>query len=182
MRHLTLLLFLAVALAGCGEDPFRIRWSASPREDVLYSIDRNELNTPSAFDMITRSRVVLEDPQTEGAWDFALDRAEGEMYLVPPNLLGLSSRAAIAPIPGTEFDDVREAPADTAVFIRNDLVKVSLGTVYVIRSRQQATGFGACVFYGKLEPLSIDPEAGTVRFLHDSSPDCNNRSLVPTDD
>jgi hypothetical protein len=58
-----------------------------------------------------------------------------------------------------------------------------LGTIYVIRTRTVDGGFGrACQFFGKVEALEIDPVAGVVRIVQDTSPDCNNRSLVPPDD
>jgi hypothetical protein len=182
-RKLCLLGLLGLALAGCGEDPFQIRWTEDPQEEVLYALDREELNQFSGFDMIGRLRVVIEDPQTEGAWDFAVDREGGGMVFLPPKALGLDSRAAIATIPGAEYADVRVAPADTLAYVLDEPVEIALGTVYVIRTRVASGGFGrVCHFFGKVEPLEIDPVAGVVRFLQDTSPDCNNRSLVPRND
>jgi hypothetical protein len=174
---------LGLALSGCGEDPFRIRWTENPTEQVLYALDREELNQFSGFDMIGRLRVVIEDPQTEGAWDFAVDREGGAMVFLPPRTLGLDSRAGIAPIPGSEYDDVTVAPADTLAYVVDEPVPIALGTVYVIRTRLASGGFGrVCHFFGKLEPLEIDAVAGVVRLVQDTSPDCNNRSLIPPDD
>ena len=182
-RKLWVVGLLGLALAGCNDDPFAIRWVENPTEQVLYALDREELNQFSAFDMIGRLRVVMEDPQTEGAWDFAIDRVNGEMVFLPPSLLGLNSRAAIAAIPGTEYDEVQAAPADTLAYEMDQPVPIALGTVYVVRTRSVDAGFGrVCNFFGKVEPLEIDAVAGVVRIVQDTSPDCNNRSLVPPDD
>jgi hypothetical protein len=182
-RTLCVLGLVGLSLAGCSEDPFRIRWTENPQEQVLYALDREELNQFSGFDMIGRLRVVIEDPQTEGAWDFAVDRQGGGMVFLPAKLLGLDSRAAIASIPNSEYDDVVVAPSDTLAYVLDEPVPIALGTVYVVRTRLASGGFGqVCHFFGRVEPLEIDLVAGVVRFVQDTSPDCNNRSLVPSDD
>ncbi len=167
-------------LAACGDDPFLLRWQENPQEAILFSLDRPELNNPSAFNMLSRARVVIEDPTAEGRWDFAVERRGDRMVLLPPRTLGLNSLAAIVPFPGMEYADVRRAPTDTLLYITDEPVPVELGTIYVIRTHQQVTSFGSvCSYYGKVQPLEVDLLAGTLRFLHDTSPDCNNRSLVP---
>jgi hypothetical protein len=172
----------ATLAAACTDDPFQVRWEENPLEAVLYSLDREELNRPSAFHMRERARVVVEDPLTQGQWDFALDRDGGALVLLPPRALGVTSRAAIAAIPGVAFEEVREAPGDTLLYSTREPIALALGTVYVVRTHQQPGAFGqACFYYGKVEPLELDQEAGVLRFLYDVSPDCNNRSLVPPD-
>ncbi len=186
MKIWKLITVLAVAalLTGC-DDPFEFRWEESPLESTLYSLDREELYTPSGYNLLERRAVVIESPTTEGRWDFALDRRDGAMYLLPPRSLnvivdGRPSRAGIAPIPQTTFEDVREAPADTLLYTTREPVPLELGTVYVIRTFEQGGRFGQrCFFYGKVEPLEIDLERGALLFKHDVSPVCNDRRLVP---
>ena len=61
-----------------------------------------------------------------------------------------------------------------------DAVPAELGTIYVVRTHEQLGSYNRlCVYYGKLEPIEIDVTLGTFHFRHDTSPDCNNRSLVP---
>ncbi len=171
---------LLLILVGCGDDPFLVRWTANPGEVTLFALDREELNRPAGFNMLARSRVVIEDPLAQGSWDFSVEREGGRMLLVPPSVLGVHSRAALVPMEGMTFDEVRRAPSDTLLYITDDAVPAEFGTIYVVRTHEQLGRFNrACVYYGKLEPLEIDIELGTFRFRHDTSPDCNNRSLVP---
>lgn len=182
-RHLLFPLVAAalVASAGCGDDPFRIDWEDNRLEAVLFSLDREELNRPSAFSMRQRRTVVVESAGADGRWDFVVDRAAGELALLPPRALGVESRAGIVAFPGVEWEDVREAPRDSLAYTVDELVPLQLGTIYVVRTHQQSDPFGRqCVFYGKVEPVEVDDEAGVLRFLHDTNPACNDRDLVPT--
>lgn len=179
VRLLSLAL-LGVVLSACGDDPFVLRWQENPREATLFSLDRPELNRPQAFDMLQGRRVIVQSAQEAGGWDFAVDRQDGEMVFLPPRTLGLVSTAALAAFPNVSFDELTEAPADTAAYISREPVPIRTGSLYVVRTHQQPGAFGQfCLYYGKLEPLEVNPETGTVRFLYDTSPDCNNRSLVP---
>src|SRR5690606_38376665 len=112
---------LALLLSACGEDPFLVRWEANPVEATIYALDRDLENVlrPSAFHMLERSGVPVEDPRAQGRWDFALERQGGGLVLLPPSLLGVLSSAAIVPVPGTSFEDLRQAPADTLVYVRD---------------------------------------------------------------
>jgi len=185
-RFAVILLFgvgLLLTATACGDDPFRIEWSENPAEATLYAMDRQELNRPSAFDMLQRRRVVLESPQSQGRWDFALDRQGGSLVLLPPQALGVTSRAGIAPMPGVAFDDLREAPSDTTRYITREPVPVQVGNTYAVRTHEQRGRFGQiCTYYGKLEVVSLRPEDGVLIFRHDTSPECNSRRLVPRND
>jgi hypothetical protein len=174
-----LILFGGVA---CGDDPFLIRWQENPTNVTLYSLDRPELNLPSGFNFISRQAVQIESAAAAGRWDLAVDSDESGIYFLPPGALGVTSRAGIAPMPGSSFDEVREAPRDTAQYSTMEPVAIALGTTYVIRTRQEQGGFGqVCVYYAKLEPLDFDAAEGVVTFVYDASPACNNRRLVPPD-
>lgn len=181
------LLFAACALllwgaAACGDDPFDITWTANPDTVVLYSLARPELNRPSAYDFVptNRRRVEVEDPGATGQWDLAVDTREGSLVFVAPAALGVDSRAGVATFPGLTLDEIREAPSDSAAYSTTEPVAVETGTVYVVRTRRSRGGFGQlCTFFAKLEPIGLDAEAGTVRFVFDVNPQCNDRSLVP---
>jgi hypothetical protein len=175
-------LCVAVSAVACGDDPFRINWPGIPIESTIFSLDREELNRAAGFNMLERRAVLVEAPAAEGRWDFALDREAGTLVLLPPRVLGVESRAGIFPVPGAAWDDVREAPRDSLAFISEASVPLSPGTVYVVRTHLQGDFFGRqCVFYGKVEAVEIDADAGVLRFLHDTNPECNDRRLVPRD-
>jgi hypothetical protein len=181
-RMLAAAALLLAALTACGSDPFLVRWEANPQEAVIYSLDRDELNSPSGFDMLSRSAVVIENLQAAAvSWDFVLDREGGQLVLLPPRVLGVTgSRAGIVPFPDTGYEDVRRAPSDTAMYITDEPVPIEVGTIYVVRTHERVGSYGrTCVYYGKLEPLEADFDNGVFRFLQDTSPDCNNPSLVP---
>jgi len=186
LRRGTLALGVAtlVGLAGaaCGDDPFAINWVETPDTVTLFSLARSELNVVSAFDFRGRTAVVVETPGASGQWDVAVDTRGGEIVMVPAGALGIDSRAAVAPIPGTSYDDLVEAPADTTFYVEDQAVPVDLNTVYVIRTRRSVGSFGRrCFYYAKLQPLATDAQAGTFTFFYDAARVCNDRRLIPPD-
>jgi hypothetical protein len=172
----------SVGSVACGDDPFQIDWVESPDTVLLYSLARPQLNLFSGFDFYNRIPVRIEDSEATGNWDVAVDTRNGRVVLLAPGALGVDSKARVARIPGTTFADVIEAPADTTLYTAKEPVPVELGSVYVIRTRQQFGSFGrTCVYYAKLEPIEIDPVGGILRFVFDASPSCNDRALIPPD-
>jgi len=182
-RSRALAAMVAMGLAGaaaCGDDPFKIDWTESPDTVLLYTLSRPELNLPSGFDFYNRSKVIIEQPDATGNWDMAVDTRTGRVVLLPPGALGVNSKAQVAALPGRTFEDVTEAPADTALYTARSPVPVEMGTIYVWRTRQSYGSFGSvCTYYAKMEPLVINAAAGTLSFVFDSSPVCNDRSLIP---
>jgi hypothetical protein len=175
------LLLVALGAAAC-DDPFELRWEARPDTALLYSLALPQTNLHSAFNFFFRTPLVVESPGATGQWDVALDTEADRLVLLPPGALGINSRARIAALPGVTFTEVREAPADTAAYVSNRSVPVAFGTVYVVQTGEQVGAFGQrCVFYAKLEPIEIDAVAGTLSFLFDASPACNDPRLVPPD-
>lgn len=166
--------------ASCGDDPFRIDWVESPDTVVLYSLARAELNLFSGFDFYNRIPITIEDAEATGNWDMAVDTRNGQMVLLPPGALGVTSKARVTALKGRTLADVTEAPADTTLYEGFAPVPVEMGTVYVWRTRQGFGSFGTvCVYYAKMEPLIIDASGGTLTFVFDASPVCNDRSLIP---
>ncbi len=171
-----------VATTACGDDPFVIRWTESPDTVLLYSLARPELNLTSAFNFNSKIPVRVEAASATGSWDMAVDTREGRIVMLPPGALGVESAAGIAEMPGMAFDEVIEAPADTAAYVTDRAVPAEIGTIYVVRTARRLGAFNTrCVYYGKLEPLAVDPVAGTFRFKFDVSPVCNDRRLIPPD-
>ncbi|MGD2067894.1 MAG: hypothetical protein PVI57_04355 [Gemmatimonadota bacterium] len=169
-----------LALAACGDDPYNFEWVAAPDTALLYSLARPESNLASGFNFDARRTIRIETPTATGTWDVALDTQDDQLVLLPPGALNVNSRARITTFPGMSFDDVREAPRDTAAYVADEPVVVEASTVYVVQTSQRFDTFGRrCVYFAKLEPVDIDVAAGTLRFLFDSNPVCNDRRLVP---
>lgn len=176
------LLALATFATACDEDLFELDWTTIPDTVMLHSLARPELELESAYNFNRRTTVRMEIPDATGQWDVALDTRGGQLVLLPPGALGVNSRARIATLPGQTFAQVMEAPADTLVYSASQPVPVRMNTTYVVRTDFRATTFGGqCLYYAKLEPLAIDVPAGTLRFVFDVSPVCNDRRLVPPD-
>jgi len=172
-----------LSLGACGDDPFQIRWAADVDTVSLFSLARPELNLGSAYNFDQRRILVVEAPGSSGSWDLAVDDDGTEMYFVLPEVLGIESRAALAPVPGVSFEDLTEAPSDTAAYIGNEIIPIQIGTVYAVRTSEGTGFFGeTCVYYGKLQPIEKDLVRGTVSFFFDASPVCNDRSLIPTEE
>ena len=181
MRFSLVLWLISSLLIGCGRsDPFLIPWTESPTEKLIFALDRDELNRASAFSVFFETGVVIEDPVAEGNWDFAVERQGDQMVILPARALGVEGTAAVVPLQGTTLTEVREAPRDTLLYISDQPIPVDLTTIYVVRSNERFERGFACIYYGKIQPLEVDLEAGTFRFLHDGNPNCNNRSLTRT--
>ena len=169
-----------IALAGCGDDPFSFRWNDAPDTVQLYSLSRPELNLESGFSFYDRLAVVVEAPGATGTWDIAIDVVGQEMVLLPPGALGITARARVGALGAVNFDEIVEAPEDTLQYGADDPVPVSTGTVYVVRTNRRPGSFGSsCVYYAKMEPVTVDVAAGVLTFRYVSSPICNSRDLVP---
>ena len=179
---LAALVALSVGLAACGDDPFDFPWLSNPETVLLYSLARPELNLEAAYNFHNRVKVKVESARASGTWDIAVDTRDGQLVFLPPGALGISSKASLTALPGLSFDDVLDAPEDTAVYSKFAAVPVELETVYVVKTLQSPGTFGtACSYYAKLVPLVIDVEGGTLKFMFDVSPICNSLRLIPPD-
>ncbi|NIP59737.1 MAG: hypothetical protein GWM92_04095 [Gemmatimonadetes bacterium] len=174
-------LAVATRLAACGGDPFTPRWNENADTVVIYSLARPEINLASAFDFAGRQPVEVQAPGATGSWDVALDTRDGQLVLLPPGALSIESDAGIARVGGAAFAEVEEAPRDTAAFVRDQPVPVETGTVYVVRTRLTRSTFRLCNRYAKFEPLSVSPGTGSLTFVFDTNPLCDDRRLVPPD-
>ena len=179
---LAVTLLLSAVVLACSSDPFAIPWQSSPDTVLLYSLARPELNLESGFNFHTGRSHRIESANATGNWDVALDTRGGQLVFLPPGALGIRSRARITTFPGEAFAVVLRAPEDTLVYSANEPVPIQAGTVYVFRTDQSMGVFGTnCVYYAKLEPIDIDVAGGTLSFVFEASPVCNDFRLVPPD-
>ena len=178
------LLFFLPSIWACDDNPFQVRWELNPDTVLIYSLARPEMNLASAFDFVGRTKVRVESPSAVGEWDLAVDTRDGAIVFVPPGAIGvLNSTARVAPMGNIDFDDLQRAPRDTTLYIGDRPVQAEVGQLYVVRTRQKVGGYGTrCVYYGKIEPIEADPLEGTLTFVFDISPVCNDRKLFPPKD
>lgn len=172
-------LVLGGTTVACGDDPFQITWISTPDTALLYSLARPELGLPTAFDFLDRARFAVESAGSTDNWDVAVDTRDGVLVLIPPGAVGINNEARITVIEDVGFDDVTEAPADTTLYTATEPLTLALGNVYVVRTREQSSRFGVCMFYAKMEPLTLDGDLQSVTFMYDNNPRCEDRSLSP---
>jgi hypothetical protein len=187
MRRALLPAVFPLLLVGC-DDEIDNSWPGGALVDTvsMFSLSRPELiGRASAFDFATAAPlarpVIVEDVQAGGSWDFALvDQAPGFALVPSSAFAGFDARVGIAPMTGTGFDALAEAPRDSAAY-RRTAVPVELGRVYVVRSHRVQYGFGQAYFFGKMEVLEINMQAGSIRFRYTINPIGNDRRLIPPD-
>ena len=169
---------------GCGENIFEQKWTLARVDTVLiYSLARPELNLPSGFDFLRRVPVEIQSSGATGSWDLLLDTQDGQLVFLLPGALDITSATLVLPMPGTAFEDVLRAPKDTTLYTRDGPVPVQTSTVYVLRTHRGPNRFGlVCVFFGKLQPLVVEPAHGTVQFTYDVNTVCDDRALIPTEE
>jgi hypothetical protein len=112
-------------------------------------------------------------------WDLAVRVVGGSVVLIPARGIGvLDSRAALTPpIAGETFETLREAPGQST-FTPDSAIVMSSGNVHVARSRE--VGFG-CVQFAKLQPVTVNPAAGSVHFRIVTNERCGDPRLVTVD-
>ena len=173
-----LLVTSALALAGCEDQITDFRWSAAVDTAVIFSLARPELELESAFNFYEGRSIPLQRPGAFNQWDVALDTQGGQLVLLTPTALGITSRVRVAALPGQTFDLVEEAPADTLLYTASTPVPLALNSVYIVRTDERPS---ACSHYAKMQPVSLDVAAGRLEFMYDVNPLCNDRRLVPPD-
>ena len=184
LRAAVLFFALAFGLTGCGRNIFEQKWTLADVDTVqIYSLARPELNLPSGFDFVARLPFVLKSTGATSSWDVLLDTRDGQLVFLLPGTLGLTTATLVLPMPETAFDDVIKAPKDTTLYTRDMPLPVETGTLYVVRTHKGQDRLGlSCVFYGKFQPLVIEPARGSVQFVYDVNVLCDDRALIPTDE
>jgi hypothetical protein len=173
---------LAGGLEACSDTIVDTPWTSTVDTVTLYSLANPDLALSSAYDFSGRTRVHVEQAGAQRAWDLALDTRGGVLVLVPPGALGIDSKARVAALAGQSFAQVQQAPSDTLVYSSKTPVPLDLNTTYVVHTDLRSSPFGlSCQYYAKMQPIALDAAAGTMRFIYDTSPICNDRRLVPAD-
>lgn len=164
--------------AGCDDTPLLLLPTA-PDSVRLHSITSTRTNSVNGFDAASGLPVVIEVPGATGTWDFALGRSGDTLALLPPGSFGIESEAAVAPMPETSFDDIREAPADSLRYVFDAPVPLTPGQAYVVRTRQVTDIYGTiCALYAKVEAIELDYASERALFAFLTNPVCYDLRLA----
>lgn len=177
---------LALVVTGC-EDP--AGWQVDP----LLATDTVDLvaptapetlrHLPTALDVVAQGGIIVGGRHPERVadaeeWDFVVRVRDGALVLVPAGALGMNNDPGITrALDGQTFEQVRSAPP-RASFLTDSAVVMQPGSVHAVRSRQFVSFFGFCVQYAKLQPLEVDPEAGTLRLQLTTNENCGDTRLA----
>ena len=180
-RRIILTAIVVPALAACNDEPdFGFgEWEAQLDTVTLYSVDRDEhQGLPSAYDIRFTRTYRVEDPGATGNWDFVLTGGDvGPLTLTPVGaFFDIENNAGFA-LSDDTFEEVEDAPAASSAYVTDEAVALEPDVVYIVRSRS-----GSCLQFAKLEPIDIDPDAGTFTFHVTANPNCNDTALVPPED
>ena len=172
------LLALAVGalLAAC-DDPFAdfIRDVPEfPSDATLFDFVTGRLQDPSAFDIVTEVSVRVDQTNQ---WDFMYRVTGGMSELLPFGAVADSSTDSGLIRVETSFEGATEAPTDG--YTRSEPFPVTLGDVFIARSRRDLSQVLICNRYGKFEVVDIDAAAGTILLRYLINPNCGDRVLVP---
>lgn len=178
MRGRAAFLVVALALGGCEEVTGLIEWAAVPDTAQLYSLSRPDLiGYPAAIDFIYHQPVIVEQPETFGAWDVALSEDETAFqFLLPLAFQAGLPGPGLYPVGDTAFELYSRAPSEGWDTISTG---VRAGGVYAFRTRAAETSDSGCYYYGKLEVIDVDPVEGSVTIHYVTNPNCNDRSVAP---
>ena len=176
-RKIPVIAGLAALLGACGDstEPILIPLPEEPTQATVYDFVTGDILDPSAFDVITRSRVRTD--QVSG-WDFVYfeDEALGPVIVTRGSYFEDEDEQAGALVTTFPFDLVTEAPDEG--YVIQEPVPISTGDVFVVRSRSdRAFGNLRCRRYGKFLVEVIDAELGALTFSHIVNPNCENRDL-----
>ncbi len=169
-------LAVAVLAAAC-DDPygaFVLDVPETPSDATLVDFVAGSLQDPAAFDIVTQTTVRVDQTNQ---WDFLYRVTDGVSELVPFGLVADTTSDAGLLRAETSFEGVAEAP--TTGYTGTEPFPISVGDVFIGRSRRDASQLLICSRFGKFEVLDIDPAAGTILLRYLINPNCGDRVLVP---
>ena len=185
---LPLLATAALSLAAC-DDPTGIGEQVIVTDTVVIGVPSLVPDSvPTALDVISGDQVGIgggrfpERPSEAEIWDVTLRLQNGTLMLLPRGAVGLESqRAAVTdPITGTTFEGLDEAPSSSR-FNSGRGVALTVGSVYVVRSRIYRLSGINCWQFAKVQPVALNAAAGTATLAVATSAGCQDTRLAPRD-
>ncbi|HEX9108674.1 MAG TPA: hypothetical protein VF832_15625 [Longimicrobiales bacterium] len=171
----------ALAVAACNDNLGPLQWSDVPDTVTLYSASRAALTGQvSSFDFTAPRPVILESSGTGQSFDVVLTDQNGAFSLLPSGaLLGQTNRAGIAAVSADSLKGIRKAVTDTGAYQQKLPVPVRPGSFLIVRSRRVSCVLTTGSYYAKLQVISVDPAAGTMKFAFVRNPSCGDQTLIP---
>lgn len=149
---------------------------------TVYALNGTPVDAPSGLWLFGQQAVVIS---SSFSFDLALDlNSQGQMTLYTVRYVagGLSAAHSVAMQKmGTDYDAVTKAPSSG--YVTDSLFTANVGDVFAIQtSDQSACGFSVFsnVIYGKVQVLSVDPIARTMKTRFTVDPNCGFFSLIPS--
>lgn len=165
--------------AGCG-DSLGLPPPGIPNEvdtTTLFALTGTPIATPSAFDVVNRSRSHTDLDQP---FDFAFELdAEDQARIFPAPALGAPNNAGLQ-LSDLAFGEVKSAPFDG--YQSEQSLEVAAETVFIARSRaasQFCIFLGALPRYGKFRVLAVDPAERSITLEFLVNANCGFRGLEP---
>ena len=145
---------------------------------TVWALDGTTITDPSGFSI--PDRIAVRTDQS-AAFDFAFNiDNSGKAVFLPIDLLGLGAVSGVNPgllLTPLPFDSIRTAvTGDSYVF--DDTVSAVVGSSYYARSRVVCTTLSVPM-YGKIEVLSVDPDARSITFRYLVDNNCGYLGLEP---
>lgn len=125
------------------------------------------------FDLVRNPERLTDAEQ----WDFALRSTSAGLVFRPFTPVASQFRGAGIAVSDRAFADLDRAPRGTASY-SSAPVAVRVGGVYLLRSRQFASGNAVCVKYAKIQVLEINQATSTVRFEVVINEGCDDERLA----
>lgn len=185
---LPLLATAALSLASC-DDPTGIGEQVIVTDTVVVGVPSLVPDSvPTALDVISGDQIAIgggrfpERPSDAEVWDVTVRLQNGTFMLLPRGAVGLESqRAAVTdPITGTTFEGLDEAPSSSR-FNTGRGVALTVGSVYVVRSRVYRLSGINCWQFAKVQPTALNAAAGTATLAVATSAGCQDTRLAPRD-
>ena len=185
---LPLLATAALSLAAC-DDPTGIGEQVIVTDTVVIGVPSLVPDSvPTALDVISGDQIAIgggrfpERPGEAEVWDVTVRLQNGTFMLLPRGAVGLESqRAAVTdPITGTTFEGLDEAPSSSR-FNTGRGVALTVGSVYVVRSRVYRLSGINCWQFAKVQPTALNAAAGTATLAVATSAGCQDTRLAPRD-
>ncbi len=189
MRSLAFLVLVLAAMTGACGDPFALQPAGivNAVDTVeMYAVNGTPLDRPSGYSIGERdpgSRLVRLGLEAR-SFDFLyrIDATTGPEFapfsVVSPAPAGQSTAGRSGFLATTAgFDAIKEA--EQVGFVIDKPVQLVEGKVILARSAISATCFIQIPYYSKIEVLSFDPVARSVKFRILSNVNCGYRGLEP---